>query len=72
MKRVEGVTYYTRARLAYEFGFPNGMTVCQWCPFCYAETALERYRCRITGEYLPFPFTGRGQRCPAVIEEVKT
>lgn len=69
MKIENGVTHYTKATLIYEFGFPNDMTTCQWCKFCYAETALDRWRCRITGEYMPYPRLERGQKCPVVITE---
>ena len=68
--RDDGVRYYTPALLSYEFGFPEDKTVCQWCPFCYASGELKRYVCRITGEFLPYPFTSRGMKCPVAIIDV--
>lgn len=68
----DGVRYYTKAKIVYEFGFPQDYTVCVYCPFCY-KGSTERFRCGITGEYLPFAQTERGQRCPAeIIQEDRT
>lgn len=64
-----GVRFYTPAKLEYEFGFPNDNCVCQWCPFCYPEATLQRHRCRVTGEYLVYPFTERGQKCPVKVTD---
>ena len=59
-----GVSFYTNAKIEYEFGFPDGMVTCQMCPYCYDNSTLKRYRCRITGEFLPYPFSGVGAECP--------
>lgn len=62
-----GVSYYTRAALYWEFGFPEDRTTCQWCPFSYSEPDLKRWRCRITRDFLLHPFTERGVNCPVYI-----
>lgn len=70
MAKLEGVTYYTWGHLGMEVPFPMDFTCCQWCPFVRNEDSLKRHRCLLTGEYLPFPFTSRGNKCPIIFEEV--
>lgn len=65
---VEGVRFYTKAVITYEFGFPENATVCKFCPFCYT-TPMDAARCRITGEFVLRPATERGLSCPAEIKE---
>jgi hypothetical protein len=64
------VRYYTRGVATIHVPFPEDMTVCQWCPYVRNEDSLKRHKCLLTGEYLPFPFTSRGNQCPVVFEEV--
>lgn len=68
----EGVKYYTEAEIRFRFGFPENHTTCQYCIFCYPNTELKRFRCRITDEILVRPFTERGMRCPAVVLDTQT
>lgn len=69
MKKVEGVSYYTRGTASLFVYFPEDKTTCQWCPYVRTEDSLKRYRCLLTGEYLPYPFTARGNECPVIFEE---
>jgi hypothetical protein len=65
-----GVSYYTQGVATIVVPFPEDMTFCQWCPYVRNEDSLKRHKCLLTGEYLPFPFTSRGNQCPVVFEEV--
>lgn len=66
---ISGVEYYTQAHGTVVVYFPEDKTVCQWCPFAKNEDSLKRHRCILTGEYLLYPFTCRGNECPLVIDE---
>ena len=68
MARQGGVSYYTWGHLEIDVPFPEDMTQCQWCPFVRNEDSLKRWRCLITGEYLPFPFVSRGNQCPIIFD----
>ena len=63
-----GVSNYTTGLASLPVPFPEDKTVCQWCPFVRTEDSLKRHRCLLTGEYLPYPFTSRGNECPVVFE----
>lgn len=69
MAREGGVSYYTWGTVVVQVPFPEDMTCCQWCPYVRNEDSLKRHRCLLTGEYLPFPFTSRGNQCPVTFEE---
>lgn len=69
MPKNEGVSYYTWGHVSMDVPFPEDMTRCQWCPFVRNEDSLKRWRCLLTGEYLVFPFSSRGNQCPVVFEE---
>lgn len=43
----QGVEYYTVMTREITVNFPNGRVKCRYCPFCYAEKELNRYRCRL-------------------------
>ena len=64
-----GVGYYTWGIARISIPFPEDMTQCQWCPFCRNEDSLKRHKCLLTQEFLPYPFTGRGNECPITFEE---
>lgn len=66
---MSGVSYYTLAHGAVAVYFPEDKTTCQWCPYVRNEDSLKRHKCLLTGEYLPYPFTARGNECPLTIEE---
>lgn len=66
---MNGVSYYTLAHGAVAVYFPEDKTTCQWCPYVRNEDSLKRHKCLLTGEYLPYPFTARGNECPLTIEE---
>lgn len=66
---MNGVSYYTLAHGAVAVFFPEDKTTCQWCPYVRNEDSLKRHKCLLTGEYLPYPFTARGNECPLTIEE---
>lgn len=69
MSRKEGVGYYTTGIAVLSVPFPEDMVWCQWCPYVRNEDSLKRYRCLLTWEYLPFPFTSRGNLCPVEFKE---
>ncbi len=58
------VLYYTTAVATVVVNFPEDRVVCQWCPYCRNEDSLRRWKCLLTGEYLVYPFQGRGNECP--------
>lgn len=68
MGRRDGVGWYTKGLATLLVYFPEDMTTCQWCPYVRNEDSLKRHRCLLTGEYLPFPFTSRGNECPVDLE----
>lgn len=65
----KAVTYYTWGTATLRVPFPLDYTSCQWCPYVRNEDSLKRHRCLLTGEYLPFPFTSRGNECPITLDE---
>ena len=67
--RGERVAFYTWGTATLRVPFPEDMTRCQWCPYIRNEDSLKRHRCLLTGEYLPFPFTSRGNECPIILDE---
>ena len=67
--RSEGVKYYTWGHASLAVPFPEEKLVCQWCPYVRNEDSLKRHKCLLTGEYLPYPFTSRGNECPVVFDE---
>ena len=69
MRLNDGVSYYTEATL--KIFFPEDKVTCQWCPLCRGEDSLKRNKCALTGEYLVYPFTFRGNQCPLEIIEIK-
>ena len=68
----DGVSFYTWGKAVLAVPFPEDMTRCQWCPYVRNEDSLKRHRCLLTGEYLPFPFSSRGNECPITFEEVES
>lgn len=62
----EGVSYYTNGIATLPVPFPEDKVFCQWCPYVRNEDSLKRHRCLLTNEYLPYPFTSRGNECPVV------
>ena len=67
----QGVSFYTWGTAHIAVPFPEDLTQCQWCPYVRNEDSLKRHKCLLTGEYLPFPFTSRGNQCPITFEEEK-
>lgn len=69
MTKDQGVSYYTKAVATVLLYFPEDKTTCQWCHYVRNEDSLKRHKCLLTNEYLPYPFTSRGNECPAVFQE---
>ena len=69
MPKSEGVSYYTTGHATVVVPFPENMTFCQWCNYVRNEDSLKRHRCLLTDEYLPFPFTSRGNECPIIFDK---
>ena len=65
----QGVLYYTSGYATVPVHFPGDKTTCNWCFYARNEDSLKRHRCLLTGEYLPYPFTARGNECPIVFDE---
>lgn len=65
------VSYYTIGTATIAVSFPEDKVFCNWCHFIRSEDSLKRHRCLLTDEYLPYPFTGRGNRCPVVLDPEK-
>lgn len=68
MPKSEGVGWYTWGSATVPVCFPEDKVSCQWCPYVRNEDSLKRHRCLLTGEYLPYPFTSRGNECPIIFE----
>lgn len=68
MSKSDAITWYETGTATLAVPFPNGKTVCQWCPYVRTEDSLKRHRCLLTGEYLMFPFTSRGNECPVMFD----
>jgi hypothetical protein len=64
MTQSNGVSYYTVGVASLDVYFPEDHTTCNWCPYVQAQESLKRHKCLLTGEYLLYPFTGRGNNCP--------
>lgn len=65
---VNCVTFYKTGTAYVDVHFPNGETVCRWCPYVRYDESLRRHRCLFSGEYLPFPMNNRGDHCPIHFE----
>ena len=64
-----GVSFYTKGKVILDVNFPEDVTACQYCSFCYAEESLKRHKCRLTGEIIVNPYSlYRGAKCPIVLE----
>lgn len=68
MSRETCVRFYTTGTAILTIQFPNGRTVCQWCPHVQYREGLRRHQCGLTGEFLPYPFDGRGLLCPVQLD----
>lgn len=67
-----GVRWYTTATATVKVGFPEGKVCCQWCRFCKAETAMNRYKCLLTERMVYDPFyMGLPDGCPLSIDTDK-
>lgn len=66
---MNGVLRYTKARIEYEFSYPENETTCYGCRYC-SKDAVGRERCKITDEILLHIRTERGHKCPAVILDI--
>lgn len=62
------VIFYKTGAANIKVHFPNGETVCRWCPYVRYDESLRRHRCLFTDEYLLSPMETLGNRCPIVFE----
>lgn len=71
MSRASGgrVSFYKTGLATIAVHFPNGDTVCRWCPYVRYDESLLRHRCVFTGEYLLFPMDARGNQCPVSFDD---
>lgn len=59
-----GCQKYVSVDIQLTIHFPEDKVICDLCPLCYAENYGTRYRCRQTGEILPFHNVDFGLKCP--------
>lgn len=59
----DGIRYYTKATIVYQFCFPEDKTTCDGCRYCTTDN-VGRFRCKITDEILLHIKTERGHNCP--------
>jgi hypothetical protein len=52
-----------------DIALPHKAPYCQYCSMIKTEEFLKRFTCRVTGEYLLYPFTSRGKQCPIQFKE---
>lgn len=62
------VKFYKTGTAHIKVHFPNGETICRWCPYIRYDESLRRHRCLFTGEYLLFPMDTMGDKCPVQFE----
>lgn len=63
------VSFYKTGTATVTVHFPNGEAACRWCPFVRYDEPFRRYRCLLTGEYLPYPMDALGAQCPINFEK---
>ena len=62
-----GVTEYTIGRSQADVAFPNHDVCCLWCwLYLQCDHDLKRYRCKLTGEPIPYPSQQIGAKCPLI------
>ena len=69
MSRETCVRFYKTGTATVSVHFPNGMTVCQWCPYLRWHDGFRRHQCGLTTEFLPYPFDSRGNECPVTFDK---
>lgn len=69
MSKETCVRFYTTGTATIPVHFPNGMTICQWCPYLRWHDGLRRHQCALTNEFLPYPFDCRGNECPVIFSK---
>ena len=62
MPTKRGVAYYTKAVGMIEVSFPESRVFCMFCPLCYSA-GLDRAKCSLTGEFIPYPHKMVGRDC---------
>jgi len=72
MAKDGSVTFYKSGKALIDVHFPNGMTVCRWCPFVRYNEGLRRSFCSLTTEILPFPDSSMGNLCPVTFDDEET
>lgn len=51
-----GVSYFTEGMASVPVYFPEDRVCCRYCPFCRAESDLNRFWCRLTNDMIYNPF----------------
>lgn len=62
-----GIKYYTSGIASIKVNFPEDEVCCKYCEYCYAESGLNRCKCRILHEIIYSPNYGRLENCPIKI-----
>jgi hypothetical protein len=68
----KGVSYYTHGTAKIDVYFPEDDIRCKHCDFCYAESEMGRFRCRLTKHMVYNPnYAELPEFCPIKINEEK-
>lgn len=61
-----GINFYTTGTV--KVHFPENQVICKWCPFCYQENGLNRFKCRMTNSIVYLPAETINGDCPIKFE----
>lgn len=64
-----GIPWYTDMTVTVTVHFPTDHISCNYCQFCRNEDRYQRFSCRLTREWLVFPFDDVGRECPLKLKE---
>ena len=67
-----GVSFYTHGTASIDIYFPEDDIKCKHCDFCYAESEMGRFRCRLTKRMVYNPnYPDLPEFCPITIHKEK-
>ena len=68
----KGVSFYTHGTATIDIYFPENDVRCKWCDFCYPESDMGRFRCRLTNHTVYNPnYAELPEFCPITINKDK-
>ena len=68
MSRETCVRHYTTGTATVAVHFPNGLTVCQWCPYIQYREGLKRHQCASPANFCR-TVDGMGNECPITFDK---